>query len=296
MVLFTGLTGTSGSALIERMKSEKYSQHFKVITRNEKELSLLIDNKLSYTPCVGDITDHGFLVESLKDVDIVFHIAAKGYIKEIASAVAEAKTVKHCIIVSSTSIFSAHHSSSQKVIESESYMKDLFLRNNVDYTIIRPTMIYGTLKDGNISVFIKWLDRFRIFPIVGKGSAMLQPVHRTDLANAYYLILNNLELVKGKEYIVSGDRKVSLHELFNLILKSLEKNTVFINVPFGLAKLLVQIAYKCFRVDYREQLLRLNENRAFDCDEIKNELGYKPLPIEQHLSQLIGEYLKKETH
>lgn len=40
MVLFTGLTGTSRSAFIERMKSEKYSQHFKVITRNEKELSL----------------------------------------------------------------------------------------------------------------------------------------------------------------------------------------------------------------------------------------------------------------
>lgn len=42
-------------------------------------------------------------------------------------------------------------------------------------------------------------------------------------------------------------------------------------------------------MDYREQILRLNENRAFDCDAIKNELGYKPLPIEQHLSQLIGE-------
>lgn len=65
---------------------------------------------------------------------------------------------------------------------------------------------------------------------------MLQPVHRTDLANAYYLILNNLELVKGKEYIVSRDRKVSLHELFNLILQSLGKNTVFINVPIGFAK------------------------------------------------------------
>lgn len=82
-------------------------------------------------------------------------------------------------------------------------MKDLFQKHDIELTIIRPTMIYGTLKDGNISTFIKWFDKFRVFPIVGNGKALLQPVHRKDLASAYYLIMKNLDKVKGKEHVVS---------------------------------------------------------------------------------------------
>lgn len=290
MICFTGMTGTSGSALIEVMKKNNYSEEFRVIVRNRAILDELADGKLNYTSYIGDITDEKFLVHSFEGVDVVFHIAAKGYIRQIATAVVNAKTVKHCIVVSSTSIYSNHHTSSQKVLESEKYMKDLFQKHDIELTIIRPTMIYGTLKDGNISTFIKWFDKFRVFPIVGNGKALLQPVHRKDLASAYYLIMKNLDKVKGKEYVVSGDRPISLRELFNLILDCLGKKTIFINVPFGLANFLVKFAYKICKIDYREQILRLNENRAFNCFNIKNDLGYVPKPIEFWIKNLVNEY------
>ena len=77
MICFTGMTGTSGSALIEVMKKNNYSEEFRVIVRNRAILDELADGKLNYTSYIGDITDEKFLVHSFEGVDVVFHIAAK---------------------------------------------------------------------------------------------------------------------------------------------------------------------------------------------------------------------------
>ncbi|NLP21318.1 MAG: hypothetical protein GX368_00615 [Erysipelotrichaceae bacterium] len=47
-------------------------------------------------------------------------------------------------------------------------------------------MIYGSLDDQNMSVFIKIVDKLKIFPIVNGRKYALQPVHQEDLGKAYY--------------------------------------------------------------------------------------------------------------
>lgn len=74
-------------------------------------------------------------------------------------------------MVSSTSIYFRYHSSSEKLMATENEMKQAFGRD-ITWTIIRPTMIYGK-GDSNISVFMHWLNKYPIFPIVENGGALL---------------------------------------------------------------------------------------------------------------------------
>ena len=54
-------------------------------------------------------------------------------------------------------------------------------------TILRPTMIYGGPGDRNVERVAMQLRKFPIFPLVGKGAGLRQPVHADDLATAAIL-------------------------------------------------------------------------------------------------------------
>ena len=56
--------------------------------------------------------------------------------------------------------------------------------SGLETTLLRPTMIYGPGDDRNISRLRNYLRRYRIIPIFGNGSRLVQPVYVTDLAKA----------------------------------------------------------------------------------------------------------------
>lgn len=298
MILFTGLTGTSGRAFVDVLRKKNYTEPFKVIVRENSNIEQLGQSGLNCELIVGDLEDEQFLVESMEGCDCVFHIAAKAKIDIVARAVAKTTSVKHCIMVSSTSIYSSFRAASDKVIAAETEMKQLFECHTIDWTIIRPTMIFGTLRDHNISTFMRWLDKYKIFPLVKNGSALLQPVNVNDIAEAYYLILSNPEVVKGKEYIVSGEKPISLKEVLMQIGHSIGKKNVFVNVPMWLANLGVRMVYflSFKKIDFVEKLFRLTENRSFSHEKISLELGYSPKPFEYWIEQLGKEYCERKDN
>ena len=55
-------------------------------------------------------------------------------------------------------------------------------RNNVEWTILRPTLIYEAGRDTNITPLSRLIRRFGFMPLVGGGSGLRQPVHAEDLA------------------------------------------------------------------------------------------------------------------
>ncbi len=292
MILITGLTGKSGTAFLEAMARDSYKGKIRVVVRKTSNIEKLISSGLNYELAVGDIKDENFLIKCLDGCDTVFHIASKAEIGVVASAVVKSKDVKHCFIVSSTSIFSNYRDASDKLIAAENEMKKAFAIKGVNWTIIRPTMIYGTINDNNISTFMKWLDKYPLFPIVKNGEALLQPVYKDDIGDAYYLLLVNKEHVENKEYIVSGERAISLKECLETISKSLGRKVLLINVPMPIAVLIVKFLYKVTfgKFDYREKLFRLTENRSFDHNEISWCFGYKPRSFELGVHELTKEY------
>ena len=76
-------------------------------------------------------------------------------------------------------------------------------------------------------------------------------------------------------------------------MKTILKNTKFVNIPFGFAKFLVNTAYVLSfkRINYKEQLDRLAEDRAYPHEKITAELGYSPLSFEERVKPLIDEIM-----
>jgi nucleoside-diphosphate-sugar epimerase len=164
--------------------------------------------------------------------------------------------------------------------------------NPIKVIILRPTMIYGDMIDHNMSKFIKMIDRYPIFPVINHGQSMIQPVNARDLGKAFYAVLMlPTEKVKS-EYILSGEKPVSMLEAFCLISRYLGKKTRFISFPlwFGvfLARLIKVISFG--KIDYVERVQRMSEDRSFSHQEATEDFGYQPESFEQGIEREINEY------
>ena len=290
MILITGLTGTSGLPFYHILCRENYQNKIRVVVRPTTDISVFKNTNLNLELVVGDITDIDFMSRAMEGCDTVFHIAAKDCAIKVFEAIRRSKQIKNVILVSSTIIYSNHY---KKITlkEDEKKIISFFESANIRYCFIRPTMIFGTPHDKNISQFIRWLNRFPVFPIVKKGAANIQPVSRYDVAEGYWLILKNFDILKDTDYIISGKDKMTLIQMFDILSKACGKKTFFINVPFFIAKAAVLFVYYLTlkKIDYREKLDRLTEDRAYSHQKIAEELGYSPNSFEDWVARLVKE-------
>ncbi|KXH86912.1 nucleoside-diphosphate sugar epimerase [Sporosarcina sp. HYO08] len=159
---------------------------------------------------------------------------------------------------------------------------------------LRPTMIYGYINDSNMIVFIKMVDRLRLFPIIDQGKNLLQPVNGRDLGKAYYQVLKKSNIVSG-DYILSGESPISMKELFRLISQILGKNTTFISIPLALGVFMARFlkVITLGKVDYIERVQRMGEDRSFPHESAAKDFGYRPMSLSEGLKIEIKEYLKK---
>ena len=184
MILITGLTGLSGSAFYKVLCREGFNEKIRVLIRPTTNLKMFENSPLDIEFVTGDILNKDSLKNALKNCDTVFHIAAKDLARPLVEAIKEENRKIKCIFVSSTIVYSNYYRTSYLKTDEADYVK-IFEENNLPYVFIRPTMIFDGKTDKNISVFINWLRKFRVFPIVKKGKATIRPIHKDDLANAY---------------------------------------------------------------------------------------------------------------
>ena len=296
-ICITGLTGRSGSAFYDVLCRERCQGRLRVVVRETTDLSMFTDTPLNLEIVTGDVSDTAFLKRALEGCDTVFHIATKRIIQPLADAVMETASVKNAIMVSSTIIYSQYYRTLY-LGEEEAACIEKFRRRGIKYLFLRPAMIFGLPNDGNISRFIRWFWKYPVFPIVGHGKATIQPVSRLDLAEAYWLVLKNFDAIDKTEYIVSGERPMTLLEMFQIISKSADREVRFVNIPFPIAKAGVEALYVLSgkRCDYREKLDRLMEDRAYPHDAISKDWGYRPRPFEERVLPLIQQIKRRGSN
>jgi nucleoside-diphosphate-sugar epimerase len=158
-------------------------------------------------------------------------------------------------------------------------------------TILRPTMIFGNLCDYNISKFIRFVDRLPVLPVVGDGRALIQPVNARDLARALYQTLMNAQTA-GKAYDLSGEKALSIRQLYSMIAQYLGKRRVILPVPMGLcvfgAKALRFLSFG--QLDLVEKVQRMGESRAYSHEAAVNDFGYAPEIFEIGLRREVDAY------
>lgn len=275
LILLTGATGFLGEFVLKELIKRGYE----VTCFVRKASNLEVVNALNIQYVFGELDDYNSICEALKGKDALINIASLGFghAPKIVAACEKSK-VKRAVFISTTGIFTKLNPDSKKIrLEAERVIKE----SNLDYTIIRPTMIYGTSKDRNMCRLIKYLKIIRILPILGTGKYLQQPVYVTDLASAIVKAYGCLASIK-KAYNISGAKAITFNEVVYATAKALGIKVLKIHIPIGLSYNLLK-AYEMISrkpILKAEQVLRLNENKDFSYEEAQKDFGYGPLDFE----------------
>lgn len=296
MLYVTGLTGHSGKWFLKRLEEENYKDKIRVVMRKSIEdapekYTLFENLNLNLEYSIGELDDTEFLKQSLVGVDNIVHIAGITLSPKIIEA-AIACGVHWMILVHTTGRFSKYKSASEEYIQIEDEI--LAKRDQINITVLRPTMIYGSSSDRNMYRLIGFLSKHKLFPLFGDGNNLMQPVHAKDLGNAYFDVLVNKEKTFNKEYNLSGKAPIKYIDIIKCIKSNLNSNVKIVSIPFSLSVFAAKIYNSTFgkrAIISVEQVLRMQEDKVFDYEMATNDFGYSPVSFEEGIKEEIREYL-----
>ena len=276
MILLTGATGFVGEFVLKALLDNGYD--VTCFVRKSSNLNLLVNLGAKYV--YGDLNDFKTICKALEGKQALINIASLGFghAPNIVHA-CEKMNVKRTIFISTTGIFTKLNPESKAIrIKAER----LITESTLDYTILRPTMIYGTPKDRNMWRLISYLKRFNIIPILGDGTYLQQSVFVEDLADVIVSAFERTISIK-KSYNISGASPLSYNEVIDITAETLGKKVFKLHLPMNLSYKLVGFYEKISNKPKlkAEQVLRLNEHKEFSHEEARNDLGFNPLSFRE---------------
>lgn len=235
----------------------------------------------------GDLDDpdglrHAF-VEA--DCEALLNIASLGFghAPAIVGA-AEAAGLRRAVFVSTTAVTTTLNAPSKTV---RLAAEEIVRNSSLDWTIVRPTMIYGGPDDRNIARLVRALRRTPVLPIPGGGVGLQQPVHVEDLA---VTLLNTVSARQAsrKTYDVAGPEAIPFRELVETARSAVGARTRLIPVPLAPV---IGAAHVYGRLSARpkisaEQFQRLAEDKAFSNEAAIRDLGHRPRSFAEGVAAL----------
>lgn len=152
------------------------------------------------------------------------------------------------------------------------------LAPTLESTILRPTMIYGRRGDRNVERIADQVSRLPVFPLIGGGRGLRQPVHAADLADAAVQALD-APAAAGQTYNLSGGEILSVRDLVSRVGEVHGKRVRFVNMPLPVAKAGLRAAgvvIPRFRNVPAGALERMTKDLVFDHTAASTDFGYAP--------------------
>ncbi len=272
--VIAGATSGTGDSVIKLMCERLGAQNITCLVRPTSDTRLLksLDLKLH----TGDVTEPETLQAVLSPQTIYIDMTHPKYYDKSLEAVVKSG-VERAFFVTTTGIFSKYNRCSEIYKVNEAKIR----ASGITYTILRPSMIYGPLRDKNIHLLIKFLQKYPVFPLFGAGRALMQPVYVEDLAKGIVRAIEDPK-TEGAEYNLAGPKGLEYREIVQIILRELgrEKKVARLNIGLPLAYAITKPLQFVpgFPIN-EEQVLRLLEDKVFDISKAQNELDYRPRPF-----------------
>ena len=279
MILLIGATGHVGSLLLEQLRQSGKDLRCFVRPTSPK---VHIGDGIDLTD--GDLEDISSIQKALEGVTEVVTTAFIRYAGNIIQA-SEAVGVRRIVFIGSTGVFSRVKTDS--VLQKQEAEQRIF-ESELDFTLLRPTMIYGDERDRNISHMVRFIHKNPVFPIFGKGRNLMQPVYIHDLVRAILDVIDNPKTYR-KSYNLSGARAYCYDDIIDLIAQALEKRVLKVHIPISLVLPVVSL-YRRFVDDSRldiHKVMRLREDKNFDFDCAQDDFGYSPVAFEEGINRQV---------
>ena len=224
----------------------------------------------------GDLAEPESLAGAFAGAQAVVHLAGLALVPAMLPAVIAAG-VRRGVFVSSAGVHTrlvssgadAKRAGEQSLAESE-----------LAYTILRPSMIYGTPRDRNLVRLLRWIERWGVVPAPLGGRTPQQPVHVDDLVQAILASLVRPEAAR-RAYDVGGPEPIALSAVVHECAAALGRRARILPLPLAPAHAAARLARR-MRLPFPvspEQVLRLTESKAVDIGPARRDLGFDPRPF-----------------
>jgi dihydroflavonol-4-reductase len=303
-VLVTGATGFTGGHLARALAQRGYQ--VRGLARQSAQARALEASGIE--PIVGALEDHASLARAVKDVEIVYNVAAiyrnagipKATYRAInaiavgsvieAAADAGVRRVVHCSTVGVHGDIEHPPANEDAAlrpgdiyqvtkVEGEQIAREAAQRTGMSVTIARPSGIYGPGYRRLLKLF-RGVARRR-FVVLGSGDIFYHLTYIDDLVEGFRLC-GEMPAAANRTYILAGGEVTTLNELMALIAAEAGvapprwKLPVW---PFWMAGAACEAICVPLGVEppiYRRRVDFFTKSRAFDISRARAEIGYTP--------------------
>jgi len=288
-ILLTGWRGATGSAIVRRLREQLPDRPLIGLSRagtgdgkTPPDILAAVQSERADMDDADAVRD--VFARRAGEASLLVHVAHITW-TPLVLALADEFGIARAVCVHTAAVYSKYreYAEGYRKIEAEVFAHP---PARTVFTVLRPTMIYGTPRDKNMHLLIERLAKSPVFPIFGDGKGELQPVHADDLAQAVVAaVLADHAVVGGKGYDISGGSVVTYREAVDIICRELGANPRRPHLPLPVALPLVRaynavanLAGKTPRVTV-EQVERLQENKSRPHTDAARDLGFAPRPF-----------------
>jgi NADH dehydrogenase len=152
----------------------------------------------------------------------------------------------------------------------------------INYTIIRPTLLYGQGGSQELKIYVETLRKFPfIIPTIGTLRAVKRPVWVNDIAEGLAKVANNKKSY-GKTYNFGGGTAMTMWAYTNLIRKTFKINKPMIPIPLFICYMIAWIWEKVSEEPMlkKDYVIGAAMSANFEQKSAFEDLGYRPVSIE----------------
>jgi nucleoside-diphosphate-sugar epimerase len=278
MILVTGGSGYVGRFLLKRLAQQP--ERVCCLLRPGRERGAI--EQLGFDTVAGDLEQPEALASIFAEADAIVHLVHIRYAPAVLHYAGN--DVKRIVLLSSLRRFSRVSSPSVlEVGEAERAVLD----SPKPWVLLRPAMIYGPGDDRNISRLRAHLRRWRFQPVFGDGLSLQQPVYVEDVVDAILAALVR-PAIEGRAYALAGACAMTYRELIGAVGDSAGIVPRIVRLPVRPCVWALRLLRRCGLPSgiEPEQILRLQEDKAFSIEEARRDLGYDPLDLQRGLAQV----------
>lgn len=289
-VFITGASGYVGQPIVRQLLHAGHE--VTAYVRSNTHRKPLSHARL--TLCEGQLTDGTRLSQAMDGADVVIHLV--GIIREVpkrgitmrdvhdkgTNAVVEAAKqcgVSHFVHMSAQG---ARSDAPSNYHRTKWAGEQHVLASGLAYTIFRPSVIFGHGGPGPnfVQQLTDLIAKLPVCPVIGDGSALLQPVSIQTVADAFCTSVS-LPIARNKVYDLGGASIIRYENILLTIASALQRPFIPVHVPWSAMAFLAQHLghLQAFPITL-DQLLMLKEgNVCENSDTFYRDFQLTPLPF-----------------
>jgi nucleoside-diphosphate-sugar epimerase len=276
VIVVTGASGFTGPFVVRDLTRRFPDAIIRCFVRSTSKLDEL--RRLPVEFASGDLRDVASLRAAFNSADTLVNVASLGFdwIEPLFDAIRASNLVRG-VFIGTTATLTKLPVRSRAIRERG---ETLVRTSGLQWTLVRPTMIYGTPADRNVARLIRFVLRSPFIPLVA-SRARQQPVHVEDVAKAVAAALG-AEITIGRTFNIAGREPLTLEDLVRTVMRAAAVHRLIIRIPALPVRAAVALygrvsSHPVIKV---EQIDRLHEDKAFDYGEAARDFGFSPRSFE----------------